>query len=59
MWFLFMIVGLYLIVPSSAAHRCRDEKLLRYFLLLTLIFTFLLPQIASAVSPSLVAVLAL
>lgn len=28
----------------------RDEKLLRYFLLLTLIFTFLLPQIASAVS---------
>lgn len=49
MWFLFMIVGLYLIVPFLRAI-VRDEKLLRYFLLLTLIFTFLLPQIASAVS---------
>ena len=49
MWFLFMIVGLYLIVPFLRPI-VRDEKLLRYFLLLTLIFTFLLPQIASAVS---------
>ena len=47
MWFLFMIVGLYLIVPFLRPI-VRDEKLLRYFLLLTLIFTFLLPQIASA-----------
>lgn len=44
-----MIVGLYLIVPFLRPI-VRDEKLLRYFLLLTLIFTFLLPQIASAVS---------
>ncbi len=49
MWFLFMIVGLYLIVPFLLRPIVRDEKLLRYFLLLTLIFTFLLPQIASAV----------
>ena len=49
MWFLFMIVGLYLIVPFLRPI-VRDEKLLRYFLLLTLIFTFLLPQIASAMS---------
>ena len=32
------------------SRRSIREKLLRYFLLLTLIFTFLLPQIASAVS---------
>ena len=49
MWFLFMIVGLYLIVPFLRPI-VRDEKLLRYFLLLSFIFTFLLPQIASAVS---------
>ena len=49
MWFLFMIVGLYLIVPFLRPI-VRDEKLLRYFLLLTLIFSFLLPQIAAALS---------
>ena len=55
MWFLFMIVGLYLIVPFLRPI-VRDEKLLRYFLLLTLIFTFLLPDRVGRVS-SLVAVL--
>ena len=53
MWFLFMIVGLYLIVPLLRPI-VQNETLTRYFLLLALVFTFLLPQLAlfcSFVSP--------
>ena len=49
MWFLFMIVGLYLLVPFLRPI-VRDEKLLRCFLLLTLVFSFLMPQIAAYLS---------
>lgn len=45
MWFLFMIAGLYLLVPLLRPI-VQNEKLLRYFLLLAFIFTFLLPQAA-------------
>ena len=49
LWFLFMIAGLYLIVPLLRPI-VRDDRLTRYFLLLALIFTFLLPQLALFVS---------
>ena len=45
MWFLFMIVGLYLIIPLLQKFTC-DEPLVRYFLLLGLVVAFLLPQLA-------------
>lgn len=45
MWFLFMIAGLYLITPLLRPI-VQNGKLMRYFLLLALIFTFLLPQSA-------------
>ena len=45
MWFLFMIVGLYLIVPLLRPI-VQNETLMRYFLLLAFLFTFLLPQLA-------------
>lgn len=45
MWFLFMIAGLYLIVPLLQKFTC-EESLTRYFLLLAFLFTFLLPQMS-------------
>lgn len=44
LWFLFMLVGLYMIVPLLRPI-CADKKLLRYFLLLSIFFTFLIPTI--------------
>ncbi len=55
LWFLFMIAGLYLLIPLLRPI-AQSETLTRYFLLLSLIFTFLLPQLAlfcSFVSPQL------
>ena len=49
MWFLFMIVGLYLIVPLLRKFCC-DRSLTRYFLLLSFIFAFFLPQLAALLS---------
>lgn len=44
LWFLYMIAGLYMIVPLL--HRmAENEALTRYYLLLALIFGFALPQI--------------
>ena len=45
LWFLFMIVGLYLLIPLLRPI-VQSETLTRYFLLLSLVFTFLLPQLA-------------
>lgn len=45
LWFLFLISGLYLVVPLLRPI-VRTPKLTEYFLLLALIFTFLLPQAA-------------
>lgn len=45
LWFLYMIVGLYLLIPLLRPI-VQNEMLMRYFLLLAFIFTFLLPQLA-------------
>lgn len=48
LWFVYMIIGLYLILPILRLFikKC-NKKYIEYFLLLSLIFTFLLPQIAA------------
>ncbi len=48
MWFLFMIVGLYLIVPCLRKV-VESDFLVKYFLALALAFTFLLPQCLSLI----------
>lgn len=47
LWFLYMIVGLYLITPLL---RCmiKSREMIRYYLLLSLVFTFLIPTILCA-----------
>lgn len=45
MWFLYMIAGLYLVMPLLR-EIARSERLTRYFLLLSLVFTVLIPQSA-------------
>ena len=45
LWFLYMIVGLYLLIPLLRPI-VQNETLMRYFLLLAFVFTFLLPQLA-------------
>ena len=50
MWFLFMIVGLYLIVPLVRPIAA-SEALMKYFLLLALVFAFLLPQLITCIPP--------
>lgn len=45
LWFLYMIVGLYLLIPLLRPI-VQNETLTHYFLLLALVFTFLLPQLA-------------
>ncbi|MEE3325182.1 MAG: acyltransferase family protein [Methanosphaera sp.] len=49
MWFLFMIIGLYMITPFLVAI-VKDKKLINYFLLLSLLFAFALPQCISIIS---------
>ena len=49
MWFLFMIVGLYMIIPFLHGI-IANMNLTRYFLVLSLIFTFILPQIITFIS---------
>ena len=51
LWFLYMLIGLYMIVPILR-HLVRNEKLLRYLLILSFIFTVLIPQVASLLSHS-------
>lgn len=49
MWFLFMIVGLYMIVPLVKPI-VKFVELTKYFLLLSLAFTFVVPQAINLVS---------
>lgn len=49
LWFCFMIVGLYLLVPFLRKI-VSDDKLTRYFLVLGFIFVFLNPQLLDFVS---------
>lgn len=43
MWFLFMIVGLYMIVPF-VKKIAESESLTKYFLVLAFIFSFVMPE---------------
>ena len=49
MWFLFMIVGLYMIVPLVKPI-VKSMELTKYFLLLSFAFTFMIPQTVRLVS---------
>ena len=49
LWFLFMLTGLYLIVPFLRKI-VESEQLMKYFLLLSFLFSFVLPQLLSIVS---------
>lgn len=49
LWFLFMIVGLYLLVPFLQKI-AESDKLIEYFALLSLIFTFVLPYLVTLIS---------
>lgn len=44
LWFLYMLLGLYLIVPLLRPI-CWDTKLLRYFLVLSMFFSFFIPTV--------------
>ena len=44
LWFLFMIVGLYIIVPFLRKIVV-DKKLMKYFLILSLVFAFIVPKL--------------
>lgn len=44
LWFLYMLLGLYMIVPLLRPI-CKDIKLMRYFLILSIFFSFLAPTI--------------
>ena len=49
LWFLYMIAGLYLLVPLLRAIAA-SERLGRYFLLLALLFGFLLPELTDVIA---------
>ena len=49
LWFLFMIIGLYILVPLLKKIVANDE-MAKYFLLLSLIFTFILPYATAILS---------
>lgn len=48
LWFIYMIVGLYLIVPLLRLWvKMENKKYIEYFIILSIIFSFILPQIVS------------
>lgn len=49
LWFLFLISGLYLVVPLLR-RIVTSPEMTRYFLLLALLFTFVLPELTSLLS---------
>lgn len=50
MWFLFMIIGLYLVTPLMRKI-AEDRRMLNYFLVLSMIFGFLIPTIRHQILP--------
>ncbi len=51
LWFIYMIVGLYLIVPLLRLWvKKENKKYIEYFMILSIIFSFILPQIVSFAS---------
>ena len=49
LWFLYMLLGLYIIVPLLRPI-CKDMQLVRYFLILSLFFTFLIPTVTKVLT---------
>lgn len=49
LWFLFMLTGLYLVVPFLRKI-VESKRLMKYFLLLSFLFSFVFPQILDVVS---------
>ena len=48
LWFIYMIIGMYLILPLLRLWvRDENKKYVEYFILLAIIFTFIIPQIIS------------
>lgn len=54
MYFLYLIAGLYVAVPILRKI-CEDERIMRYFLVLALVFTFILPAVSKLPHMSVVA----
>lgn len=54
MYFLYLIAGLYMAVPILRKV-CEDERMMRYFLVLALVFTFVLPAASKLPHMSVVA----
>ena len=50
LWFLYMIVGLYMIIPFLKKI-IQDEKLIRYFLILSFIITMIIPICIDLLNP--------
>ncbi len=48
MWFLYMIAGMYLLVPILR-HMVQDKKVTRYFLLLCILFSYVLPELVKLI----------
>ena len=49
LWFLYMLIGLYMVVPILK-RIIEDEKATRYFILLAFIFAFLIPEVLQLIS---------
>lgn len=49
MWFLFMIVGIYMCIPFIRML-VKKEQMMKYFLLLSFIFSFVIPQVMTLVT---------
>ncbi|MBR2661951.1 MAG: acyltransferase family protein [Clostridia bacterium] len=49
LWFIYMIIGLYIITPMLN-RIVSDEKLLRYFLILSFVFAIVIPEIISIIT---------
>lgn len=48
LWFIYLIVGLYLIVPLLRLWvKDENKKYVKYFIILSIIFTYIIPQIIS------------
>ncbi|MCR4604657.1 MAG: acyltransferase [Eubacterium sp.] len=48
MWFLYMIAGMYLLVPILR-HMVQNQKVTRYFLLLCFLFAYALPELVELI----------
>lgn len=49
LWFLYMIIGLYMITPFLRKI-IEDERMTRYFLLLAFVFSVIIPEITSVIN---------